>query len=325
MEKVMEQTVSTFYKFAEFPDHAEWKPRLLKLGEAEKVTGTVILANEGINGTLAGPEEGLARFLREIISDPRFADLPVRSMVSPSQTFYRLRILVRPEIVTLGDPSILPSNGSGQYVNPEDWNALISNPEVELIDVRNDYEVEIGTFEGAENPHTGTFGEWDEYVKKRWGRQRKKKVAMFCTGGIRCEKASAHLIQSGFEEVYHLKGGILNYLEKIAPENSKWKGECFVFDHRVAVTHGLKDGQTKLCFSCRWPLKEEDFQSPKFEEGVSCPRCASKLSPERREGLRERQRQMALAKKRKTKHIGKKMPDRICPSASPCSQNSDRL
>ena len=304
----MEQTVSTFYKFAEFPDHAEWKPRLAQLGEKEKVTGTLILANEGINGTVAGPEKGLSSFLKEIISDPRFADLPIRSMVTPRQTFYRLRIVIRPEIVTLGDPSILPSNGSGQYVNPEDWNELISDPEVELIDVRNDYEVEIGSFEGAENPQTETFGEWDKYVKKRWAKERKKKVAMFCTGGIRCEKASAHLVQNGFEEVYHLKGGILNYLEQIDPENSKWKGECFVFDHRVAVTHGLKDGQAKLCFSCRWPLSQEDFESPDFEEGVSCPKCSPKLSAERREGLRERQRQMALARERNTQHIGKKMP-----------------
>jgi UPF0176 protein len=304
----MEQTVSTFYKFAEFPDHAEWKPRLAQLGEKEKVTGTLILANEGINGTLAGPEKGLTSFLNEITSDPRFTDLPIRSMVTPRQTFYRLRIVIRPEIVTLGDPSILPSNGSGQYVNPEDWNELISDPEVELIDVRNDYEVEIGSFDGAENPQTETFGEWDEYVKKRWGKERKIKVAMFCTGGIRCEKASAHLIQNGFEEVYHLKGGILNYLEQIDPENSKWRGECFVFDHRVAVTHGLKDGQTKLCFSCRWPLSQEDFESPDYEEGVSCPRCSPKLSSERREGLRERQRQMALARERNTQHIGKKMP-----------------
>jgi UPF0176 protein len=279
----MEQTVSTFYKFAEFPDHAEWKPKLAQLGEKEKVTGTLILANEGINGTVAGPKKGLTSFIEEITSDPRFADLPIRSMVTPRQTFYRLRIVIRPEIVSLGDPSILPSNGSGQYVNPEDWNELISDPEVELIDVRNDYEVEIGSFEGAENPQTETFGEWDEYVKKRWGKERKKKVAMFCTGGIRCEKASAHLVQNGFEEVYHLKGGILNYLEQIDPENSKWKGECFVFDHRVAVTHGLKDGQTKLCFSCRWPLSQEDFESPDFEEGVSCPKCSPKLTAERRE------------------------------------------
>ena len=304
----MKQTVSTFYKFAEFPDHKEWKPRLLKLGDQENVTGTLILANEGINGTLAGSKEGLGRFLSEITSDPRFKDLPIRSMLTPRETFYRLRIVIRPEIVTLGDPNILPFNGSGQYVEPEDWNELISDPEIELIDVRNDYEVEIGTFEGAENPQTETFGEWNEFVRKRWGNDGKKKVAMFCTGGIRCEKASAHLVQNGFEEVYHLKGGILNYLEKISPEKSRWKGECFVFDHRVSVTHGLEDGETKLCFSCRWPLNEEDISSPDFESGVSCPRCAAKLSPERKAGLRERQRQMLLARERNTQHIGKKMP-----------------
>ncbi len=306
----MQQTVSTFYKFADFPDHAEWKPKLEELGKKEKITGTLILAKEGINGTLSGSPAGMERFLNYITSDQRFQDLSVRTMTTPRQTFYRLRIIIRPEIVTLGDPDILPSNGSGRYVEPEDWNELISNPEVELVDVRNDYEVEIGTFEGAENPNTQTFGQWADYVKKRWGGEKKKKVAMFCTGGIRCEKASAHLVQNGFEEVYHLKGGILHYLEKISPEESKWNGECFVFDHRVAVTHGLKDGNTKLCFSCRWPLSEEDFESPEFEEGVSCPRCARSLTDDRKQSLRERQKQMKLARKRNSKHLGNQMPDR---------------
>ncbi len=306
----MQQTVSTFYKFADFPDHAEWKPKLEELGKKEKITGTLILAKEGINGTLSGSPAGMERFLNYITSDQRFQDLPIRTMTTPRQTFYRLRIIIRPEIVTLGDPDILPSNGSGRYVEPEDWNELISNPEVELVDVRNDYEVEIGTFEGAENPNTQTFGQWADYVKNRWGGEKKKKVAMFCTGGIRCEKASAHLVQNGFEEVYHLKGGILHYLEKISPEESKWNGECFVFDHRVAVTHGLKDGNTKLCFSCRWPLSDEDFESPEFEEGVSCPRCARSLTDDRKQSLRERQKQMKLARKRNSKHLGNQMPDR---------------
>ena len=306
----MEQKVITFYKFAEFPDHAQWKQKLEKIGEREQISGTLILANEGINATLSGSPHGLDQFLVFICKDERFSDLPIRSMMTPRSTFYRLRILVRPEIVTLGDPSILPSNGSGKYVEPEAWNDLISQPDIEVIDVRNDYEVEIGSFEGAINPETQTFGQWADFVDQRWGDSRKKKVAMFCTGGIRCEKASAHLVQNGFDEVYHLKGGILNYLEKVSPEQSKWRGECFVFDHRVSVVHGLADGTTELCFSCRWPLAEDDYQSPEFEAGVSCPRCASKLSPERKEGLRERQRQMALARKRKTKHIGGKMPNR---------------
>jgi UPF0176 protein len=306
----MEQKVITFYKFAEFPEHAEWKPKLEEIGEREQVSGTLILANEGINATLSGPPGGLDKFLGFICKDKRFTDLPIRSMMTPRSTFYRLRILVRPEIVTLGDPSILPSNGSGKYVEPEAWDDLISQPDIEVIDVRNDYEVEIGSFDGAINPKTQTFGQWTDFVEQRWGNSKKKKVAMFCTGGIRCEKASAHLVQNGFEEVYHLKGGILNYLEKISPEQSKWRGECFVFDHRVSVVHGLADGNTELCFSCRWPLGEQDYQSQEFEAGVSCPRCASKLSPERKEGLRERQKQMALARKRKTKHIGGKMPSR---------------
>jgi UPF0176 protein len=306
----MEQKVITFYKFAEFPEHAQWKTKLEEIGEREQISGTLILANEGINATLSGSPAGLDQFLGFICKDERFSDLPIRSMMTPRSTFYRLRILVRPEIVTLGDPSILPSNGSGKYVEPEAWNDLISQPDVEVIDVRNDYEVEIGSFEGAINPKTQTFGQWADFVDQRWGDSKKKKVAMFCTGGIRCEKASAHLVQNGFDEVYHLKGGILNYLEKVSPEQSKWRGECFVFDHRVSVVHGLADGTTELCFSCRWPLAEDDYQSPEFEAGVSCPRCASKLSSERKEGLRERQRQMALARKRKTKHIGGKMPNR---------------
>ena len=306
----MQQTVSTFYKFADFPDHAEWKPKLEELGKKEKITGTLILAKEGINGTLSGSPAGMERFLNYITSDQRFQDLSVRTMTTPRQTFYRLRIIIRPEIVTLGDPDILPSNGSGRYVEPEEWNELISDPEVELVDVRNDYEVEIGTFEGAENPNTQTFGQWADYVKKHWGEEKKKKVAMFCTGGIRCEKASAHLVQNGFDEVYHLKGGILHYLEKISPNESKWTGECFVFDHRVAVTHGLKDGNTKLCFSCRWPLSEEDFQSPEFEEGVSCPRCSRSLTDDRKQSLQERQKQIKLARKHNLKHLGNQMPDR---------------
>jgi UPF0176 protein len=306
----MSQKVITFYRFAEFHEHADWKPILQEVGTKEKITGTLILANEGINATLAGSPDGLDRFLETLCKDSRFTDLPIRSMRTPRPTFYRLRIIVRPEIVTLGDPSILPSNGSGKYVEPEAWNDLISQPDVELIDVRNDYEVEIGSFQGAINPKTQTFGQWADFVENRLGESKKRKVAMFCTGGIRCEKASAHLVQNGFEEVYHLKGGILNYLENVNPEKSKWQGECFVFDHRVSVVHGLEDGNTELCFSCRWPLGNEDYQSPLYEAGVSCPRCASKLSAQRIESLRERQKQMALARKRKTKHIGKKMPQK---------------
>ena len=321
----MLQKVVTFYRFTEFPDHPSWKPKIENLGEQEKITGTVILANEGINATLSGPADGIDRFINFLSTDQRFFNLPIRSMSTPRSTFYRLRVVLRPEIVTLGDPSVLPSNGSGKYVEPEDWNDIISSPDVEVIDVRNDYEVKIGTFEGSINPQTQAFGQWKDFVKQHWGKERRKKVAMFCTGGIRCEKASAHLVQNGFEEVYHLKGGILHYLEKIKPDQSKWSGECFVFDHRVSVIHGLLDGQTTLCFSCRWPLDKDDHNSPEFEEGVSCPRCASKLTPERKEGLRERQRQMALARKHQTKHIGKKMPDPDSTSRASCNHEKTAL
>ena len=273
----MEQKVATFYRFAKFPDHASWKPKLEELGEKEKITGTLILAEEGINATLSGPEDGLDRFIDFLGTDPRFANLPIRSMTTPRPTFYRLRILIRPEIVTLGDPSILPSNGSGKYVEPEDWNELINDPDVDVIDVRNDYEVQMGTFTGAVNPETQTFGQWADFVEKRWGQERKKKVAMFCTGGIRCEKASAHLVQNGFEEVYHL-GAVFSTIWKGSPSTESVGRGMFCFDHRVSVVHGLIDGKTRLCFSCRWPCRG-GLPVPRLRRGVSCPRCAPKLTP----------------------------------------------
>jgi len=219
-----------------------------------------------------------------------------------------LRIAIREEIVTLGLPGINPAKVVGQYVEPEDWNALIKDPDVLLVDTRNDYEVELGTFKGALDPDTQNFSEWPDFVKDSLEKSQKRKVAMFCTGGIRCEKASSHLLQNGFDEVYHLRGGILHYLEKISPEESLWEGECFVFHHQVSVTHGLKDGKAVLCFGCRWPLTDADLSSPDYEEGVSCPKCNGGLSERKRESLRERQRQVELARKRREPHIGRKMP-----------------
>ena len=304
------QEIHTFYQFADFPDFEKWKDKLQSAGEQYSILGTLILAPEGINATISGTNKSIEQFLAFIREDKRFSSISTRSTQSERPTFYRLRIITRPEIVTLGDTSILPSNGVGEYVEPEDWNALLDDPEVELVDVRNAYEVALGTFDKAINPETQTFGQWAEFVQKKWGQQPGKKVAMFCTGGIRCEKASAHLVQNGFPKVYHLKGGILNYLEKVDPAESKWDGECFVFDHRVSVKHGLTDGSAKLCFSCRWPLDEQDLSSEHYEEGVSCPRCISKITPERMARLRERQKQVQLARKRKVSHIGLKMPDR---------------
>ena len=309
MSEEKERTIATFYKFADLPDCEEWKNRLEETGDQNDILGTIILAPEGINGTISGSSHGIKGFINEIKSDSRFADIQPRCNQSRGNTFYRLRIIVRPEIVTLGDPSINPNKGVGEYIDPDQWNDLIRDPEVTLIDTRNDYEVEIGTFEGAENPKTQTFRQWSDYVSQNLDPQKHKKVAMFCTGGIRCEKASAHLLSHGFEEVFHLKGGILNYLEKIPSEESSWNGECFILITGSSVTHGLEDGNAKLCFGCRWPLKEEDLQSPKFEEGVSCPKCFDELKEEKKEGLRERQKQMQIAEKRKVKHIGLKMPN----------------
>jgi len=230
--------------------------------------------------------------------------MPYRISTTPRKTFYRIRVVVRKEIVTLGDASINPNDMVGTYVEPKNWNKIIQDPDTVVIDTRNDYEVELGTFEGATNPNTETFCQWDEYVKENLQSQKDKKVAMFCTGGIRCEKASSHLLQNGFTEVYHLKGGILNYLENVEPEDSLWKGECFVFDHRVSVVHGLKDGDSKICFGCRWPLKVEDMESEKYESGICCPHCADSLDPVRRASLQERNRQIQIARKKKTDHLG---------------------
>lgn len=304
----MENTITTFYQFADLPDFHEWKSRLEELGEKEKVLGTVILSKEGINATISGPEEGVRDFMAFIRADKRFAGMPSRSTFTSRETFYRLRVAIRDEIVTLGVPEVNPAEAVGQYVEPEDWNALIDDPEVLLVDTRNDYEVELGTFRGALDPNTQNFSEWPDFVKDSLGNSLKRKVAMFCTGGIRCEKASSHLLQNGFDEVYHLRGGILNYLEKIDPEDSQWEGECFVFHHQVSVTHGLKDGQAVLCFGCRWPLSEGDLSSPDYEEGVACPKCSKDLTEQKRQSLRERQRQVELARKRKESHIGRKMP-----------------
>ena len=297
-------TVATFYRFTNLHDHEVWRDRLKEQCEKHEVLGIIILANEGLNATIAGPEEGVAAVLEYIRSDQRFRDLTHRECTAEEPPFNRLRIIIRPEIVTLGDPTVNPNEAAGEYVAPEEWNELISDPDLLLIDTRNDYEVQIGTFKNALNPNTETFGQWDTYVKENLNPENHKKVAMFCTGGIRCEKASAHLIKKGFEQVYHLQGGILNYLEKIKPEESLWEGECFVFDHRVSVLHGLEEGTCEICFGCRWPLEAEDLKSPKYEPGICCPRCADDLSPDRRARLTERHKQVMLAQANNREHIG---------------------
>ena len=300
----MEQTVATFYQFANLPDCINWQRKLRTHCKKFNVLGTIILAEEGINGTVSSSAEGIKEILAFIRKEERFSQMPYRISTTPRKTFYRIRVVVRKEIVTLGDASINPNDMVGTYVEPKNWNKIIQDPDTVVIDTRNDYEVELGTFEGATNPNTETFCQWDEYVKENLQSQKDKKVAMFCTGGIRCEKASSHLLQNGFTEVYHLKGGILNYLENVEPEDSLWKGECFVFDHRVSVVHGLKDGDSKICFGCRGPLKVEDMESEKYESGICCPHCADSLDPVRRASLQERNRQIQIARKKKTDHLG---------------------
>ena len=304
----MTQTVATFYRFTKLPDSADWQTRLEAECKTHEVNGTIILATEGLNATVAGSKTGIAALLEFIRSDARFTGMPHRECETERETFHRLRIIIRPEIVTLGDPSVNPNDAAGEYVPPEDWNQLISDPEVLLIDTRNDYEVELGTFKNAINPDTAAFGEWEAFVQKNLNGDKQQKVAMFCTGGIRCEKASAHLLKEGFENVYHLQGGILKYLQETKPEESLWEGECFVFDHRVTVVHGLERGTCEICFGCRWPLTPEDLASPAYEPGICCPRCKDTLTPELRARREERQRQQTLARQRGEKHIGQLIP-----------------
>jgi UPF0176 protein len=296
--------VAALYKFAKLPDYRALQNPVLACCEANGIKGTLLLAQEGINGTVAGSRAGIDALLAFLRSDARLAALEHKESLADAMPFYRMKVRLKKEIVTLGVPGIDPNEKVGTYVTPENWNALISDPEVLVVDTRNDYEYDIGTFRGALDPKTTTFREFPAYVKQNLDPAKHKKVAMFCTGGIRCEKATAFMLEQGFEDVYHLQGGILKYLEKIPAEQSLWEGECFVFDQRVAVGHGLSVGQHDQCRSCRYPISPEDKASPKYQEGVSCPRCFDTLSEEKRARAMERQRQVALALQRGKQHIG---------------------
>lgn len=300
--------VAALYKFAPFNDCAGIQEGLLTLCRAQGVKGTLILAREGINGTIAGSDEAIALVLSHIRQLPGCADIEVKFSHAPAPPFHRMKVRIKREIVTMGEPDINPLVNVGQYVAPQDWNALISAPGTILIDTRNDYEVAVGTFVGAINPQTRNFREFPSWFRaernKLLGDGVPPKVAMFCTGGIRCEKSTAFLAAEGVDEVYHLQGGILKYLETVPSAQSLWQGECFVFDQRVAVGHGLELGKHGLCHACRRPVSEADRLSPLFEEGVSCPACHSERTDEQRAGYRERQRQEHLAGERGAAHIG---------------------
>ena len=293
---------AAFYLFVELPDCAALQAPLLARCEALQIKGLILLAHEGINGTVAGAPENIAALLDFLHDDPRLQALEHKQSWSDKPPFRRMRVRVKREIVTLGVPGINPAKQAGTYVKPRHWNALISRPDVVVVDTRNTYEVELGTFQGAKNPQIASFAELPNWVNNAPSMQpdngKRPVVAMFCTGGIRCEKSTALLRQQGFTEVYHLQGGILKYLEVVPPEDSLWQGECFVFDERVSVGHGLQAGPHQLCRCCRQPLPEGALDSPEFELGVSCPRCYASTSPAQKDGARERQRQWERAKLR---------------------------
>lgn len=299
----MSVVVAALYKFATLENYRELREPLLQFCLDAGIKGSLLLAHEGINGTIAGARADVDRVLAYLKADPRLADLEHKESLDDAQPFLRMKVKLKKEIVTLGVDGIDPNVEVGTYVDPRDWNAVISDPEVLVIDTRNDYEVQLGTFEGALDPQLRTFREFPDYVQ-RFDPERHRKVAMFCTGGIRCEKASAFMLQQGFDEVYHLKGGILKYLEEVPAEQSLWKGECFVFDNRVAVNHELQKGSYELCHACGWGVNEADKQSPLYEEGVSCARCHDSLSDDQRIRFRERKKQIDLAKARGEQHLG---------------------
>jgi UPF0176 protein len=269
----MTYRVATFYKFVELPDYGELRSPLLEQCDAHGICGTILLAREGINATLAGQGDAVEQLLLALGQDPRLADLSPRWSETTDQPFGRMKVKLKSEIVTFGQGEINPAQQAGTYVEPQDWNQLITDPDVILVDTRNAYEVRIGSFQGAIDPQTERFRDFPDYVEQALDPSQHSKVAMFCTGGIRCEKASAYLKQKGFEAVYHLKGGILNYLESVPAEESLWRGECFVFDERVAVKQGLEPGSYVMCQACGQPLSQQEQQSQQYEPGVSCPHC----------------------------------------------------
>ncbi len=299
---------AAFYRFVPLDQLAVLRQQLLALCVQQQVKGNVLLAEEGINATIAGPQPGVRAVLAWLRSDPRLAALQHKEALGQHDPFYRIKVSLKREIVTLGVPDVQPALNAGTYVKPEDWNRLIDDPDVVLVDVRNDYEVAIGSFAGAINPHTRSFSELPDWVRAAPQLRGKPKIAMFCTGGIRCEKSTAYLRRQGFDEVYHLEGGILRYLEQTPATDSRWQGECFVFDERVAVGHGLQPGHYALCRACRYPLSAAEQQSPQYVSGVSCPHCHSQTSAVQKQAYAERQRQMELAAQRGQTHVGQHLP-----------------
>ena len=300
--------VAALYKFVEIDDLLSLQSNLYEICEKNNIMGTILIANEGINGTISGKTNEINQTISLLKSDKRFTNIEIKYSSSDKQPFHRMKVRLKKEIVTIGLPEINPNNKVGTYVKPDDWNDLISDPNVVVIDTRNKYETKIGSFQNALDPETSSFREFPDWVKKFKSSKENanKKIAMFCTGGIRCEKASSLMKEEGFEDVYHLQGGILKYLETIDRENSLWNGECFVFDQRVCLTDELEVGSYKMCFACRMPITEEEMQNEKYIEGISCIYCYDKTTKEKKERLGSRQKQILLAKERGEKHLGGK-------------------
>lgn len=297
--------VAALYHFTPFEDIARIKGPLLELCKSSGVTGSLLLAKEGINGTIAGSRAGIDAVLTHIKNLPGCANFEWKESAAKEQPFGKMKVRLKKEIVTMGQPDVDPRAAVGHYVDPDDWNALISAPDVAVIDTRNDYEVSIGTFKGAIDPETKSFREFPKWWDENKDRFHNKRIAMFCTGGIRCEKSTNFLLGQGVEDVYHLKGGILKYLENVDKKDSLWDGECFVFDGRVSVGHGLEEGPHELCHACRRPILPDDKKRPEFEAGVSCHQCIEETSEADKARFRERQKQISLARKRGDKHLGR--------------------
>lgn len=296
--------VAALYRFVRLDDYESLRDPLLEFCEARGIRGTLLLADEGINGTIAGTQQAISEVLAFLRRDDRLADLECKFSYNPDRPFLRMKVKLKKEIVTMGRPSIDPNQCVGRYASPERWNALVDDPDCLVIDTRNDYEVEIGTFQGAINPNTTSFREFPKWVEENLDPTKHKKVAMFCTGGIRCEKSTSLLVSLGFEDVWHLQGGILNYLENTPVEQTRWDGECFVFDSRVSVDHQLEKGSYDQCYACRFPIDDAQKASDLYVPGVSCPRCHDAHSEQQKQRFTERQKQISLAKARGEAHIG---------------------
>ena len=301
--------IAAFYKFVDWNNLKRKKSEIEKLCLENNIVGTILLANEGINGTIAGSEESILAVIKGLKDDPLLLDIEPKFSKAEGEIFKRMKVRLKKEIVSMGMENIKPTNLKGKSVKTGDWNELISDPKTLVIDTRNQYECAIGTFKGSLDPKTKSFREFPEWSKNNlkalMKKEGKTKVAMFCTGGIRCEKASSYLLDEGIEQVYQLEGGILKYLENISSDESLWEGECFVFDERVSIQHGLVEGNYSMCHACRMPIDDDDMKSKKYSEGISCPHCYATHSEERKERFAERQKQIKLAKIRNEKHLGK--------------------